>query len=671
MALALRAESPTLAGCDLSLPRSLGLALLALSLGASAACADALLAKSLGDFKVTTATAANTSGDFTDIENPLSNNDPNAIIFETPNFNPGGGAGTYNNHNEGVFYDVGTNRWSVFNQDLAAMPLGASFNVFIPATTASIFIQTSAAGNISGDATIIDNPLTNGNPNALLTITQNWNPGGSGGVYHNHAVGVYYTGSKWAIFNEDIAAMTANAAFNVLVASTNAHTFVQTATAGNIVSNWTVISNPLLDGRPDAVITATQNWNPGGGAGIYNNHPIGVWYDGSHWAVFNQDLAAMTTNAHFNISILRYRTDLAVHTATAGNTSGDYTLADLPSANGNQSAIVLATQNWNPGGAGGTYNNHEIGVWYSTSDSKWGPFNEDVATMSTGPSFDMLVTGPTTVSFLHTASPSNSSGDFTLIDNPATNGKPNAVVMVVPNWNPTSSSGVYSNHVEGVYYTGSQWAVFNQDLSGVPNGSSYNVLVLSTETNVFVHQATPSNIVSQWTEIDNPATNNNPSAVLMVTQNWNPGGSGGTYNNHRIGVYYTGSKWAIFNEDLVAMPSGASFNVLVGNARGALAVGPVTDQGHRVLLLQNHPNPFRGKTTFGFVLPEPSRVKLNVLDVAGRRMRTVVDERFGAGEHDSPFDARGLSSGVYFYELRVSDGLRGTSVERRKLLLMK
>jgi hypothetical protein len=44
--------------------------------------------------------------------------------------------------------------------------------------------------------------------------------------------------------------------------------------------------------------------------------------------------------------------------------------------------------------------------------------------------------------------------------------------------------------------------------------------------------------------------------MLLITANWNPGGSGGVYNDHPVGVYYTGSQWAIFNQDLKPIPAG-------------------------------------------------------------------------------------------------------------------
>jgi hypothetical protein len=82
---------------------------------------------------------------------------------------------------------------------------------------------------------------------------------------------------------------------------------------------------------------------------------------------------------------------------------------------------------------------------------------------------------------------------------------------------------------------------------------------------VFVHRATPENISANSTYLDDPLTNNNPDAILYVTQNWNPGGNGETYNDHSIGVWYNSDRqrWAIFNQDREAMPDGAAFNVAV------------------------------------------------------------------------------------------------------------
>jgi hypothetical protein len=86
---------------------------------------------------------------------------------------------------------------------------------------------------------------------------------------------------------------------------------------------------------------------------------------------------------------------------------------------------------------------------------------------------------------------------------------------------------------------------------------------------VFVHRATPENLSENSTYLDNPLANGDPNVVLYVTQNWNPDGSAGTYNEHPIGVWYDDSRqrWAIFNQDRETMPDGAAFNVAVLGAR--------------------------------------------------------------------------------------------------------
>jgi hypothetical protein len=81
-----------------------------------------------------------------------------------------------------------------------------------------VFIHRAISGaNIVGHYTRIDHPLTNGDPNAILIVTPNWNPGGVGGVANNHSIGVFYKDGRWAIFNQDSAAMPDKAAFNVLI----------------------------------------------------------------------------------------------------------------------------------------------------------------------------------------------------------------------------------------------------------------------------------------------------------------------------------------------------------------------------------------------------------------------------------------------------------------------
>ncbi len=87
----------------------------------------------------------------------------------------------------------------------------------------------------------------------------------------------------------------------------------------------------------------------------------------------------------------------------------------------------------------------------------------------------------------------------------------------------------------------------------------------------------------------------------------------------------------------------------------------------RILLEPNYPNPFNPTTTIRFSLPRPARVTLKVFNIRGREVATLVQGRREAGQHSVVFDATGLPSGMYVYQLEAD----GKFVAGHKLILMK
>ncbi len=80
----------------------------------------------------------------------------------------------------------------------------------------------------------------------------------------------------------------------------------------------------------------------------------------------------------------------------------------------------------------------------------------------------------------------------------------------------------------------------------------------------------------------------------------------------------------------------------------------ITSSGAAVSLKLTGPNPFNPSTTVSYFLEKADRVRLNVYNVAGQRVATLIDGWKGAGEHHLTFNANNLSSGVYFMRLITS-----------------
>ena len=166
------------------------------------------------------ATDGNSRGDYTVISDPSIDGQPNAIVLASlAPTQIGSGAAAYD-HNIGVWYAGGVGRWAIFNQDLAPVPAGTTFEVEVPPASTK-FVHEADLLNTAGNYTYLDDRLTNGKPDAALSVTQNWNPGGGRGVYNDHPVGTTYDTKveKWAVFNEDGKSMPEGAAFNVAVSA--------------------------------------------------------------------------------------------------------------------------------------------------------------------------------------------------------------------------------------------------------------------------------------------------------------------------------------------------------------------------------------------------------------------------------------------------------------------
>jgi hypothetical protein len=96
------------------------------------------------------------------------------------------------------------------------------------------------------------------------------------------------------------------------------------------------------------------------------------------------------------------------------------------------------------------------------------------------------------------------------------------------------------------------------------------------------------------------------------------------------------------------------------------AAGIDPTKPYEFALTQNYPNPFNPNTTISFSLPHSAMTRLQVYDLTGRLVRTLIEEDMQLGNHSIEFQASDLPSGVYLYCL-TSGGMTDT----KKLILLK
>src|SRR5207302_11272993 len=103
-----------------------------------------------------------------------------------------------------------------------------------------------------------------------------------------------------------------------------------------------------------------------------------------------------------------------------------------------------------------------------------------------------------------------------------------------------------------------------------------------------------------------------------------------------------------------------------GNSSASALKNKTADS--KVTLNQNYPNPFNPSTSISYTLPFSSSVSLKIYDMLGREVKTLVNDMQPAGNYNYRFDASNLSSGIYFYVLKASNGVNNITKIMRMIL---
>ena len=148
------------------------------------------------------------------------------------------------------------------------------------------------------------------------------------------------------------------------------------------------------------------------------------------------------------------------------------------------------------------------------------------------------------------------------------------------------------------------------------------------------------------------------------------------YSNSVINV----EKDFVIQTEVMSIPRLNEYGLLQFDTRTAsdhfpkvadLSFNPITSVTHKNYLAefeleQNYPNPFNPSTSIEFRIPESGFVSLKVYDILGNNVATLFNNYLFVGKHKVDFNASGLPSGIYFYQLKT-----GNYLETKKMILLK
>ena len=199
--------------------------------------------------------------------------------------------------------------------------------------------------------------------------------------------------------------------------------------------------------------------------------------------------------------------------------------------------------------------------------------------------------------------------------------------------------------------SGNSWTVFGSGfefLFGITDFEFISEEIgYAITNNRFIYSTTNSGL--SWNSLQSPST---LSTVIEKIEFFNSNVSFGINRNH---IYKTTNGWVTYSiVDSIVTDVNEFQNLPM-----------------KYFLEQNYPNPFNPNTKIKFTVPQDEKqetrnVTLKVYDVLGNEVATLVNEAKPAGTYEVNYEAPGISSGIYFYQLRS-----GQSIQTKKMILIK
>lgn len=264
------------------------------------------------------------------------------------------------------------------------------------------------------------------------------------------------------------------------------------------------------------------------------------------------------------------------HASTAANSSGNLSTVSPPFVLVASDALQLSQfgrelDGFTPLPANASAH---LGMWWSGPQG-WTIFNQlNTAPLGLGRRFFTLLDLHSNTTTVHIANLANTFSNFTILDRPELNSRPNALPMVTQNYAPNGAIGIYNNSAIGLWYdtSDSRWKIFNQQPVGsaapaMPINTAFNVM---TPNELFANgshafRTAPLAVPVVVLNVDHPLLNNNSCAHPYVTSVFNPNN---VYVPSNVVLSYNSNpdgrgNWAIERGDGLQIPANAAFHVYI------------------------------------------------------------------------------------------------------------
>jgi hypothetical protein len=169
-----------------------------------------------------------------------------------------------------------------------------------------------------------------------------------------------------------------------------AQEFTHTTTSANTVASKSTIYAPGLANNPQAIVVAT----PTAETARANPHPIGAWFYGGKWNIFNTDHANLAPGLVFKVRVFAEPgPDRFLHVVTRDNVSEAVSYIDNPAINNNPDLQLIILQNHAPDNRAFSLNAHDAKVAYNPVSGRWYIANVNGKALYPNTAYNVVVIG--------------------------------------------------------------------------------------------------------------------------------------------------------------------------------------------------------------------------------------------------------------------------------------